>query len=934
MNRIRLTLSVALAAFSVSALAQDPFQVNLDAEPETIGDLRPVFLEFRSQALPAISPVEVSRRYKKLFETSDEPEVRIDALNRLNNLENLTEGEIGIAQELEQQIYLEALDSYESILARGSYHGKLDEMLYQMAKAHALVGEPERSIDRLKQLTAMYPESDLVPEAWFRIGESYFAGGEYGPAEQQYLKVLDSESDPKLQERARYMLGWSQYKQGERAFARAAETFLKVLDANAAASNNFMEVPASATDMVQDTFRILAIMAARDDGPDTIADWLDQNGNRDYQHLLYDRLADYYAVHREFERSVSVNRNFVSAEPRHPARPEFLAQIVDVWLRAGETGKARQARADYVNAFFSDADWALLDEQQQARWQDFSRRLADHHYNQGKDTGAADQFRAAGRYYQQLALRAEAPGEPLRLAGDSWLQAGDYQQALASFQAAAYQSGNYDDADDAAWASLTLQRDLLDGELISAGSPATIEGVSVRALADNAERFGSAFPADDRLAGLNADLANRLSGAGMHQRAVTFARASVDNPAVAVADAYSAWLAMGQSLMATASFDGAERAWRSALGLVDKPGFPQEHRSDAGEVRAQLAASIYRQAEQAVEAGATDTAVAQFLRVQSVLPGSEIAITARFDAANTLLNAQRWQAAINELQRFRKDYPSHRLSASISEKLVFAYQESGQPVRAGDELMAGIARAQDPAAVRVRAAALYHQGDAIDKRNRLYLQHLETQGRATTASAHVLNQTMRKRLVDSGVRPESLRLELLNVELASDWHSDQTLSWAATIALDLGQAAAGTFQDIRLTDPLPESLGRKQAALERARSRFEQAARLGSGEQQARAMYHNAELSRQLARDLMDSERPQGLSDLELAQYDMLLEEEAYPFEEQAIRMHARNHERVGEEGFNEWVGRSLEALSELFPGRYQREPRWMGWQQEGNDGA
>ena len=168
MKRIRLTLSLALAAFSLSALAQDPFRVNLDAEPETIGDLRPVFLEFRNQALPAISPVEVSRRYKKLFQTSDEPEVRSDALNRLNNLENLTEGEVGIAQELEQQIYLEALDSYESILARGSYHGKLAEMLQHMAKAHALVGEPTRSIDRLKPLTAMYPESGLVPEAQHR----------------------------------------------------------------------------------------------------------------------------------------------------------------------------------------------------------------------------------------------------------------------------------------------------------------------------------------------------------------------------------------------------------------------------------------------------------------------------------------------------------------------------------------------------------------------------------------------------------------------------------------------------------------------------------------------------------------------------------------------------------------------------------------------
>ena len=50
-----------------------------------------------------------------------------------------------------------------------------------------------------------------------------------------------------------------------------------------------------------------------------------------------------------------------------------------------------------------------------------------------------------------------------------------------------------------------------------------------------------------------------------------------------------------------------------------------------------------------------------------------------------------------------------------------------------------------------------------------------------------------------------------------------------------------------------------------------------------------AELYRQLGADLMASERPKSLSADELEQYDLLLEEQAIPFEEQAIKVHEAN---------------------------------------------
>jgi len=83
------------------------------------------------------------------------------------------------------------------------------------------------------------------------------------------------------------------------------------------------------------------------------------------------------------------------------------------------------------------------------------------------------------------------------------------------------------------------------------------------------------------------------------------------------------------------------------------------------------------------------------------------------------------------------------------------------------------------------------------------------------------------------------------------------------------------------------------------------------------ATYEMAELYRVLGKDVMSSERPKKLSKDEMEQYEALLEEQAYPFEEQAISIHEANVARARDGVYDEWVKRSYTALAELKPGRY-----------------
>jgi hypothetical protein len=133
------------------------------------------------------------------------------------------------------------------------------------------------------------------------------------------------------------------------------------------------------------------------------------------------------------------------------------------------------------------------------------------------------------------------------------------------------------------------------------------------------------------------------------------------------------------------------------------------------------------------------------------------------------------------------------------------------------------------------------------------------------------------------------------------------------------QDADYAFTNIKLTQPLAKSLQKKQSALSKAIVEYERVISFGSADYVSAANYKLANLYITLADDLMNSSRPDGLSALELSQYDILLEEQAYPFEETAIGLHEKNIARVRAGLYDDWVKNSFIALKNKNPGRYNK---------------
>jgi hypothetical protein len=87
----------------------------------------------------------------------------------------------------------------------------------------------------------------------------------------------------------------------------------------------------------------------------------------------------------------------------------------------------------------------------------------------------------------------------------------------------------------------------------------------------------------------------------------------------------------------------------------------------------------------------------------------------------------------------------------------------------------------------------------------------------------------------------------------------------------------------------------------------------------AAATFYMAEVYSDFSQALIASERPTGLDSAEMLEYETVLEEEAFPFEERAIEVHKKNLELMAAGVYNPWIERSLGRLADLVPGRYAK---------------
>lgn len=926
-------LPLALAAMSLGLLAGCGSKKL--AKPDNEPTLKT--LAGREVAVEADGGIEVTPEksiaaYRKFLEVAPKAPQRAEAMRRLGDLEmdiaddRLAAGQAGPGGAAD---YRAAIARYQDYLKTYPDDPGNDRVLYQLARAQEQNGELEVSLKTLDRLVAAHPKTAYRDEAEFRRGELLFSTREYAKAEQAYGTVLGGDSANPFRERALYMRGWSQFKQSR--LEESLQSFFGVLDLKVAGRagegglDALQGLSRADRELVEDTFRVTSIALNNLQGAESIPPYITDDKRRSYEYLVYEQLGELYLKQERVKDAADTWSAFARRQPLHAQAPQLQARVIEIYQRNGFASLALDAKKDYVSRYGIDSEFRRANpagwEKAQPLVKTHLSELARHYHASAQKTKASGDYQEAVRWYR--AYIASFPDDPETAQNNFLLAELLYEdkrlaEAAVEYEKVAYQYPNHAKAADAGYAALLSYA----GQEKAAGA-GELPALQKQAV-ESSLRFAQAFPADPRTGAVLTNTAEKLF-ALKDERAAQVAQQVLDlQPPAKPEQRRVAWTVIAHGAFDKGDFLKSEQAYGQVLALVP------EKDPARSELTERLAASVYKQGEQARASGDGKAAVEAFSRVAVVAPTSSIRANAQYDAAAAQIALKDWDGAARTLEDFRQRYPNHPLQAEVGGKLAVAYLERQQWDKAAGEFERLAGSSKDPQVARNalwQSAELYEKGNARplaarswERYVKQYPQPLEP---AVEARARLLAIAKAE---GNKARELALTREIHEADRnGGAGRTPRTKMHGGLAALALTEPAYEAYRKVALVEPLARQLKLKKAKMEEVLKAYGVAADYGVAEVTTAATFRTASLYQDFGQALMNSQRPKKLSKAELEQYNVMLEEQAFPFEEKAIELHEVNARRATAGVYDEWVKGSFTALAKLRPARYGKLERSEG---------
>jgi len=869
--------------------------------------------------------------YTKFLAIAPNAPQRAEAMRRIGDLE-MEVADNATDQPATGPDYRAAVKRYQEFLKTYPNDPSNDRVLYQLARAQEQGGDLETALKTLDRLVKDYPGTKYRDEAQFRRGELLFTARDYPNAEKAYTTVLSAGAGGAYHDRALYMHGWSLFKQGR--LEEGLTSFFGVLDLKLAGRegegglDTLKGLTRADRELADDTFRVMSISLANLKGAETIPPYINSAERKGYEFRVYEQLGELYVKQDRSKDAADTFGLFAKRNPLHAQAPQLQARVIEIYERNGFAMLALDAKKDFVANYsvtseFRGANpkgWDLA----QPRVKTHLTELARHYHASAQKSKASAEYQEAVRWYR--AFLASFP-EDKDAAQNNFLLAEllfedkRIAEAGVEYEKTAYGYPKHDKSADAGYAAL-----LSYAQRQKSAAPADVAALQQAGVA-SALRFASAFGDDPRAAPVLADAAEKLYALKNNDQAASVAQRVLElKPAAADAQKRVAWTVLAHTAFERGAFDESEKRYAEVLKLVPEK---DAARNDLVE---RQAASIYKQGEKARDAGQTRDAVAHFARVGQVAPQSTVRANAQYDAAAALISLKDWDGAAKTLEDFRQRYPNHALQGDVSGKLAVAYIEKGQWAGAAGEFERLATSAKDPKVARDaqwQAAEFYEkagQRAPAAKAYERYLAQVTSQGGPQPLEPAVeVRWRLAKIAKEDGNanREFALMKDIFQADQnGGNARTDRTRYLGATAALALAEPVADAYRKIALVEPLKKNLALKKAKMDETLKAYAVASDYGVADVSTAATFRIAGVYREFGKALMSSERPKKLSKVEREQYDVLLEEQAFPFEEKATEYHELNARRASNGIYDKWVKSSFDALRELRPVRYGKNER------------
>lgn len=773
---------------------------------------------------------------------------------------------------------------------RFKYSKKGDAISYILGYALSEQGKGDEAARVFEDIVKNYPQSSYWLEVNFRLGEYYFETGRTAEAIEAYNRIL-SHPQSAFYEKALYKLGWIYYKLED--FRKAIDTFEIIADRNE---------PHGKEGLAGEAMSCIVLAASRFSDISQAIQYLESKGAKGYTPDILMRLSDLLSEQTRYEPALAVLNRVIEAFPDLPSRPFVYEKVSYIYEQMGDGKEAERVREELVDRHNPDTPWykkncvgggcEKVDDL-------VSKTIISSlkvRYRQGKNENNTDMLNSVIKGCRILLTYYPAyrkSGEVNLLLAESLFYTKAYGDAVKEYEKSALLYPKGQERGEIAY-NAVLAYEILFLKTENEKDKTTDSARQV------VETYRKDLIESEKLEKAIYKLADMYIQSGSYG----LAREAI-GPLMKGKNPVPAYYKTVETFLLENNLPAAESLLSEIIGMSGDSKFKEE-----------LARIRYKMAEDKVGVRKYKEAAELFDHAFETYPASDIGEASLLKLGSVYIKTGQFSEIKGVAGRIARAYPGSPAAVSLLVEGGYAVEKE-DPIEAARLYEDASSTATSPDEIGrliLAAAAQYEEGGEYGKVEALFVRYLKEIRPGIEEEAEVRLKLARSQFL-AGKR-EKGRENFKNI-LAREGEVAERL--LAKARLMLAEDKQRSYMEIKLTQPFEKTFKQKTLLLEDLIKDYSQLAKSAEAELQVEIFFQTGIAFENFRDSILKAEKPKDLSKNELEEYNFLLEEKAYPYEEQAVKAYEKSLKAGRANAFREWVEKDIERLAVLRPALYMR---------------
>lgn len=774
------------------------------------------------------------------------------------------------------------------------YEEWADSIRYGLGFALLEHGDYAEAVKVFEDILKNYPNSDYSSEVSFRLGEYYFETGQIGEAEEMYKKIL-SRPLSSFYEKGIYKLGWINYKLD--SFERAIDMFMAMVDRR-------WEGSAAESGQTQEGINCIVMsMSAMKNTSKALA-YLESKGLRGYTPAVLLNYGERLMDETRYNEAILVYKYFSEKLKDDPLAPSVYDRLADLYERTGDVKESLLKRWELAEQFNSSTQWYFNNfpngsEKINSLVSSALLYTSKRYHFLGKKGEAESLEKAMTGYKLFLTSFPNAPEtkEVTLLLAEALFDGKRFAEAAVEYESAAKMHKDSPAVPDLVYSSF------LSYEMVF---QADKKEDHVKAAEKLLETYKDLLARNPKLAKARMRVAEMYGELELYPGA-----RSALVPLLKLNESAAAQRMTAEFFIKEKNFASAEEMYSK---LAEDKG-PAEVKERLAQVRFVMAEGLYKN-------GKAKEAADKFNQAFFTHQGSTVSEAALIKLGHIYLGLKEYGNLETSADRLLKSFPNSEITAAFLIEAANGVREV-RPLLAAKLYESSSVITKDPkeqSALLIASGSLYEENGELVKAEAIFRKYLEKKDIPVAEEAGLL---LKVGQIQTRAKKKEAKETLGKVVSMRGLIDDGIIARASLLLL---WDREREYIDMRLAQPFEETFKKKTDALNALTVNYTEIAKSKVPDIIPEVYYRMGTLFENFRDSIIKSERPGGFSSEQAEEYNFLLEEKAYPYDEQAVKVYERCTDSARKLSvFTEWTDKCFTRLSELRPAVYKRpfEEKW-----------